>query len=66
MTYSTGMMWILIGCLIAGGLYALIYSLMTVSKQADEDMSAHWREFNRDQAKRRIEERAYKTRMGAR
>ena len=43
MSYSQGMMWILIACLIVFGLYLLLYALMTTASKADDWADEyHW------------------------
>lgn len=58
MSWQTGAM-LTLGALIA--IYVIL-AIFTINPHDDEE---DWREFNRDQAKRRIEERGKRTRMGA-
>ena len=61
MTYSTGMMWILIGCLIVCGLYLFLFALMDTASKADD-----WADEYQWKLRRKIERDGQKQRNGAR
>ena len=61
MTYSEGMMWILIGCLIVFGLYLFLYALMKSASDADD-----WADEYQWKLRRKIERNAAEQRWGKR
>jgi len=61
MSFSAGMMWILIGFLIVFGLYLLLHALMTTASKADD-----WADEYQWKLRRKIERDAAGQRWGKR
>ena len=59
MSYSEGMMWFLIACLIVAGLYLLLHALMKTASKADD-----WADIYEWKLRRKREQDAARQRWG--